>query len=191
MATQTTMVKILACVLFALAAAASLAAESADSLDDALLPLLESHEGTVAAAVRHLGSGLGFAYRADERMPTASLVKLPVMVAAYAAAHSGTLRLDDRLTLAAGDLVPGSTVLDKLSPGAEFTLRDAVRMMMATSDNTATNLVIGRIGLQPDGVAVRQQQVEIGRVGHQAARRGDHHLGVDLDRFLEGARGKH
>ncbi|MFM9023900.1 MAG: serine hydrolase, partial [Planctomycetaceae bacterium] len=123
------------------------AAGSADSLDDALLPLLGPHEGRVAAAVRHLDTGVGFALRADERMPTASLVKLPVMVAAYAAAHSGTLRLDDRLTLAAGDLVPGSTVLDKLSPGAVFTLRDAVRMMMAVSDNTATNLVIGKIGL--------------------------------------------
>ena len=128
-------------------AAIARGAESADSLDDALLPLLEAHEGRVAAAVRHLDSGLGFAFRADDRMPTASLVKLPVMVAAYAAAHAGDVRLDDGLTLADGDLVPGSPVLDKFSPGAAFTLRDAVRMMIAASDNTATNLVLGRIGL--------------------------------------------
>jgi D-alanyl-D-alanine carboxypeptidase (penicillin-binding protein 5/6) len=123
------------------------AAESADSLDDLLLPLLEPHAGRVAAAARHLESGAAFAFHASERMPTASLVKLPVMVAAYAAAHAGTVDLSDRLTLAAGDLVPGSTVLDKLSPGASFTLRDATRMMIAASDNTATNLVLGRIGL--------------------------------------------
>jgi D-alanyl-D-alanine carboxypeptidase (penicillin-binding protein 5/6) len=123
------------------------AAESADSLDDLLLPLLEPHAGRVAAAARHLESGEAFAYRADERMPTASLVKLPVMVATYAAAHAGTADLADPLTLAAGDLVPGSTVLDKFSPGATFTLRDAIRMMIAASDNTATNLVLGRIGL--------------------------------------------
>lgn len=123
------------------------AADTADSFDDLLLPLLEAHEGRVAAAVRHLGTGQAFAYRAAERMPTASLVKLPVMVAVYAAAHAGELRLDAPLTLAAGDLVPGSQVLDKLSPGATFTVRDAVRMMIAASDNTATNLVLGRIGL--------------------------------------------
>lgn len=123
------------------------AAESADSLEDALLPLLEPHEGRVSVAVRHLATGASFAYRADERMPTASLVKLPVMVATYAAAHAGAVRLDDRLTLAAGDIVRGSSVLDKLSPGATFTLCDAVRMMIASSDNTATNLVLGRIGL--------------------------------------------
>jgi len=123
------------------------AAESADSLDDALLPFLEEHEGRVAAAVRHLETGQGFTLCATERMPTASLVKLPVMVAVYAAAHAGSVGLDDPLTLATGDLVPGSPVLDKFSPGATFTLRDAVRMMIAASDNTATNLVLGRIGL--------------------------------------------
>jgi D-alanyl-D-alanine carboxypeptidase (penicillin-binding protein 5/6) len=147
MARRSTALTTLTCGLIALAATTSLAAESADSLDDVLLPLLEAHEGTVAAAVRHLESGIGFTYRADERMPTASLIKLPVMVAAYAAAHAGQVKFDSRITLAAADLVPGSAVLDKLSPGAEFTLRDAVRMMIAASDNTATNLVLARIGL--------------------------------------------
>jgi hypothetical protein len=47
--------------------------------------------------------------------------------------------------------------------------------------------VVGRVGLQPDGVAVRQQQVEVGRIRHQAAGRGDHHLGVDLDRLFQRA----
>ncbi len=123
------------------------AAESADSLDDLLVPLLEPHAGRVAAAARHLETGEAFAFNAADRMPTASLVKLPVMVAAYAAAHAGTADLAEPITFAAGDLVPGSTVLDKLSPGASFTLRDAIRMMIAASDNTATNLVLGRIGL--------------------------------------------
>ncbi len=123
------------------------AARAADSLDGALQPLIEAHEGSVAAAVQHLDAGVGFAARADRPMPLASLVKLPVMVAAYAAVHSGGVRLDEPVTLQAGDLVPGSAVLGKLSPGATFQLRDAIRMMIASSDNTATNLVITRIGL--------------------------------------------
>ncbi|MGI9177487.1 MAG: serine hydrolase [Pirellulales bacterium] len=122
-------------------------AGAADSLDEALRPLIEAHEGAVTAAVQHLDTGVGFAVRADRPMPLASLVKLPVMVAAYAAAHSGGVRLDEPITLRAGDLVPGSAVLEKLSPGSTFQLRDAIRMMIASSDNTATNLVITRIGL--------------------------------------------
>lgn len=117
------------------------------ALRDALAPLVSAHEGTVAAAVRHLETGAAYAHDADRPMPLASLVKVPVMVAAYAAVHDGRVSLDDRLTFSADDVVPGSAVIDKLSPGASFTLRDAIRMMIATSDNTATNLVIRRIGL--------------------------------------------
>lgn len=117
------------------------------ALRDALAPLLSAHEGTVAAAVRHLETGAAYAHDADRPMPLASLVKVPVMVAAYAAAHEGRVSLDDRLTFSADDVVPASAVIDKLSPGATFTLRDAIRMMIATSDNTATNLVIRHIGL--------------------------------------------
>jgi len=117
------------------------------ALRDALTPLLEAHEGTVAAAVRHLETGASYARDADRPMPLASLVKVPVMVAAYAAAHEGRVDLDGRLTFTAEDVVPGSVVIDKLSPGATFTLRDAVRMMIASSDNTATNLVLHGIGL--------------------------------------------
>ena len=116
-------------------------------LREALQPLLSAHEGVVAAAVRHLETGTGFASSADRPMPLASLVKVPVMVAAYAAAHQGRMALDEQVTFAADNVVPGSAVIDKLSPGATFTLRDAIRMMIATSDNTATNIVIRRIGL--------------------------------------------
>ena len=137
------------------------AAESADSLDDALLPLIEAHEGIVAAAARHPATGAEFRFQADRPMPTASLVKLPVMVAAYAAAHAGRLSLDDRLELAAGDLVPGSRVLDKFSPGAAFTLRDAIRMMIAESDNTATNLVLAKVGIE----AVNETMAALGLAG--------------------------
>lgn len=123
------------------------AATVEETLQDAVAPLLAAHEGVVSAAVRHLGTGAGCGFAADRQMPLASLVKVPVMVAAYAAVHDGRVRLDDRVTLAAEELVPGSVVIDKLSPGATFTLRDAIRMMVASSDNTATNIVIRRIGL--------------------------------------------
>ena len=129
------------------AVAAEPAAGVERALHDALAPLVAAHEGTVAAEVRHLGTGVSYAHDADRPMPLASLVKVPVMVAAYAAAHEGRVGLDDRLTFSADDVVPGSEVIDKLSPGATFTLRDAIRMMIATSDNTATNLVVRHIGL--------------------------------------------
>jgi hypothetical protein len=56
----------------------------------------------------------------------------------------------DRITLRDADKVPGSGVLtDHFSDGATFTLRDAARLMIGVSDNTATNLVLDKIGIKP------------------------------------------
>ena len=164
-------------MLIALPAHAAVA-DSADSLDDAILPLFTAHEGVVAAAARHPGSGVEFRFQADRPMPTASLVKLPVMVAAYAAVKAGGVSLDDPLQLNEGDLVPGSRVLDKLSPGTSFTLRDAIRMMIAESDNTATNLVLAVVGLDTVNATMDRLGLEGIRIHSPVYRRGE---SVNLD----------
>ena len=66
---------------------------SAQSLEERIKPLAEKHAGKVAVAVKHLGTGETYFLNADETMPTASLVKLPVMVEAYWQAHEGKVKL--------------------------------------------------------------------------------------------------
>lgn len=128
--------------------ALSIAEIRADDLSEKLVPLIEAHDGTVAVAIRHFDSGTGFAHRADRPMPTASLIKFPVMVEAYRQADAGTLDLKSPVTLREEDKVPGSGILTKnFSAGASFPVRDAIRLMIAFSDNTATNLVVDKIGL--------------------------------------------
>lgn len=118
------------------------------SLAERLNPLINGHEGKVAVAVKHLKTGEAFAHEADAPMPTASLIKLPIMVEAYRQANEGRINLDDPLSLKAEDKVQGSGILTThFSPGTTISLRDAVRLMIAYSDNTATNLVLGKIGL--------------------------------------------
>lgn len=119
------------------------------SLEARLTPLIEAHKGKVAVAVKNLETGESFSYHADEPMPTASLIKFPVMVETYRQAAEGKVDLDQHVTLTKEDKVPGSGILtDHFSPGASISLRDAVRLMIAFSDNTATNLVLDQIGLK-------------------------------------------
>lgn len=119
-----------------------------DKLAARLCPLIDAHKGTVAIAVKHLKTGESFTHRANEPMPTASLIKLPVMVEVYQQAHEGKLKLTDPITLRQADKVPGSGILTAhFSDGASFLLVDAVRLMIAFSDNTATNMVVDKIGL--------------------------------------------
>ena len=117
-------------------------------LAQTLQSLIKEHRGDVAVVVKDLASGETFSHRAHETMPTASLIKLPVMIEAYRQASLGTIRLDQMLTLKEDDKVPGSGILtNHFSSGACISLRDAIRLMIVYSDNTATNLVLDTIGL--------------------------------------------
>jgi beta-lactamase class A len=127
--------------------AAPARAEDGD-LEARLAPLAKAHKGKVAIAVRHLLTGETYSLNGDQVMPTASLIKFPVMLEAYLQVAEGKVKLSDMVTLHDKDKVPGSGILTThFSDGATFPLRDAVRLMIAYSDNTATNLVLDKIGI--------------------------------------------
>lgn len=132
--------------LFALPASAS----AADDLEKRIAPLVEAYKGKgkVTVAVKHLKTDETYFFNADEAMPTASLIKLPIMVETYWQAKEEKVKLDTALTLKKDDKVPGSGILTQhFSDGATFPLKDAVRMMIVFSDNTATNMVLDQIGI--------------------------------------------
>jgi beta-lactamase class A len=119
-----------------------------NSLAGRIEPLIQAHKGKVSVAIKNLRTGESFQYQADVVMPTASLIKFPVMIEAYRQAAAGEINLDAMLTLKNEIKVPGSGVLTyHFSAGSSFPLRDAVRLMIAYSDNTATNMVLDAIGL--------------------------------------------
>ncbi|MBM3997480.1 MAG: serine hydrolase [Planctomycetes bacterium] len=118
------------------------------TLPSRITPLIAAHRGRVAVAVKHLGTGETYLHDADEEMPTASLIKLMIMLEVYLQVAEGRVKLSDTMTLRKADMVPGSGILKyHFSDGATFPLRDVVRLMIVYSDNTATNMVLDRIGL--------------------------------------------
>lgn len=135
-------------VLFEIVSVQSGSRLIAADLNDSLKPLLEAHAGDVAVCIRHLETGEQFVWRGDEIQPTASLIKMPVMVAAYRMVDSKELDLAKMIALEETDKVSGSGILTThFSSGLQLSLRDAIRLMIRYSDNTATNLVVDEIGL--------------------------------------------
>jgi len=135
------------CVMFVVFSCTTVA-QTVDELSAELLPLIRSHQGEVSVSVLDLSSGLRFNYREKDVMPTASLIKLPVMIETYRQIAAGDLDQSMTLTLKATDKVPGSGILTRhFNDGFQLTLQDAIRLMIAFSDNTATNLVVDQIGL--------------------------------------------
>lgn len=122
------------------------------TLEERLAPLIKAHQGKVAVAVKDLKGGESYYFNADEPLPTASLIKLPVMVEVYQQVAEGKIKLSDPVTLKKEDKVQGSGILtDHFSDGLTLPLLDAVRLMIVFSDNTATNLVLDKIGIASTG----------------------------------------
>jgi beta-lactamase class A len=106
-------------------------------------------DGVLALAVKDLTSGEEFFINPDEIMPQASSIKIAVLAELYRQAQQGKLKLTDEYIVRKEDLVPGSDIMLGLTPGVtRLTLRDLATMMVAVSDNSATNVLIGRVGME-------------------------------------------
>ncbi len=105
-------------------------------------------DGVMGLAMKDLTSGETFFIHGDEIMPQASSIKIAVLADLYLQAQQSKLKLNDEYVVRAADLVTGSDIMLGLTPGVtRLTLRDLATMMVAVSDNSATNVLIGRVGM--------------------------------------------
>jgi beta-lactamase class A len=96
---------------------------------------------------KRLSDGREVAIRADAPMNTASVIKIPVMILAFRDAEAGRLNLEERHTIRAEELRRGSGLLQTFAVGLQPTYRDIIMQMIITSDNTATDIMIAKVGL--------------------------------------------
>ncbi|MDQ6611621.1 MAG: class A beta-lactamase-related serine hydrolase [Gemmatimonadota bacterium] len=96
--------------------------------------------------VKNLTTGEEAAVRADDTFNTASVIKIPVLVLAMQMADKAQLTLGDRYTITAADVRGGSGIFRMNDPGLQPTLRDVLLQMVITSDNTATDIAIAKVG---------------------------------------------
>ena len=108
--------------------------------------LADATGGIVGVAATQLGTGRHIGYREEELFPTASVIKLPLLVTLYEDAIAGRIDLSERVTYREDTKVAGSGVLQFLDGGLNPTLRDLAVLMMSVSDNTATDLLFDRVG---------------------------------------------
>jgi beta-lactamase class A len=120
--------------------------QPAPSLQEQVAALARAHRGQVALFARHLGTGATVELQPDREARTASAIKLALLVEAFHQIQAGAISLGDKLVLRDEDKVTGSGILPLLHGGLELTLEDALALMTALSDNTATNLAIDRVG---------------------------------------------
>ena len=122
---------------------------SAQPLTDSLTAYLQRLPSNirVSLAVKSLTNlNVTFNHRADERVPSASVIKLPIMLETMERVHIGKLNLDEIHVLTEAEKVGGSGVLQTYPAQSQVSYRELLRLMMVRSDNTATNILIRKLG---------------------------------------------
>ena len=124
-----------ACLALALPVCAQPARDAA--LQSRLERLVEGFRGEVGIYVRHLGTDRFAALRADSLFPTASMIKVPILIKTFDAIEHGTLDYRRKLVYRDSLLYPGEDILGAFKDGAEIDLSKVAMLMITTSDNTA------------------------------------------------------
>jgi beta-lactamase class A len=118
---------------------------------DRVTHIAQRTDGVFGVVVKDLTSGQEMAINADEVYPTASSIKIAVLAELYRQSQQGgpgNAKLTDTYVVNAADLVPDSYIMGGLTPGVtRLTNRDLATMMVAVSDNSATNVLIDKVGM--------------------------------------------
>jgi beta-lactamase class A len=125
-------------------------------LESRLEEILSESPARIGVALRHIESGTEVMIDADRPVPLASVVKVPILVEAFHQIAAQRIRLDDRWALSHQFKTVGSGVLSVLDDGLALSVRDILTLMIVISDNTATDMVIERLGADQIQVYMRQ-----------------------------------
>src|SRR5215213_226401 len=120
----------------------SFTAHSQTTLDDQVKPLVASFKGKVSLFAKNLDTGETYGLNPDERVRTASTIKIAVMIEAFARVAEGKAKWTDEVRLTKEKKVSGSSILNGALDRLQRTCYDAVKVRMMLGDNSATDLVL-------------------------------------------------
>lgn len=113
-----------------------------------LQEIASGYNGRFALSALNLQTEETLDWQADDIFPTASIIKLPILLTLMQQIEDGLYSLEDPLMLRRGDKIGGSGLLQHLTPGLTMSIRDWAFLMMNVSDNLATNVLIDQVGLE-------------------------------------------
>ena len=140
----------------------------AGKLQQDLQRIADAAPGVVGVSVVDLTSGRRFGVNDTWTFPQGSAIKIPILIELYRRADQKDLKLSDRIPLRRADQTGGSGLLQHFADGgSELSLHDLAVAMIVVSDNTATNILIDRLGMD----RVNRTMFELGAAGTKLQRR--------------------
>ncbi|MBI5877449.1 MAG: serine hydrolase [Chloroflexi bacterium] len=130
--------------------------------------IAESFHGTLGLAAQDASGDEPLLINADRIFPTASMVKTGILLELYRRREAGQISLDETLTVRRADCVGGTGLLETMRLPLEISLYDLAVLMNALSDNSATNVLIDRLGIEPINAAMRDAGMKHTRLNRKA-----------------------
>lgn len=124
-------------------------------LENKIENIVEESSANISVSFYDLDQGEGFSIKGDEKVPSASMIKLLILLKALDECDKGKTNLEDIINLGDYEKVDGSGILKELSNNHKFSIRELLTLMIIVSDNTATNILIDLLGME-----------EINKIGH-------------------------
>ncbi len=137
-----------------------------DRLKARIERVVRNADGTVGVAVRHIESGRGLVVNGDVLFPMASAFKVPILTELLAQAAEGKFSLEDEIVVAKDDQHPGSGMISSLIvPGIKLSVLNMAHFMMMISDNSATDMLLEKVGPASVNARLRAAGIERMTVG--------------------------
>jgi len=116
--------------------------------------------GVVSVAVRNIENAVDVSVNDDVLFSSASIIKVPMIVEAMRQVKAGRLSLDQEFELSEAQKVRGAGVMRYFHTGTVLTLNDLLTLMIISSDNTATNMVMDVIDIENVNSMLREMGYE-------------------------------
>lgn len=120
-----------------------------------ILNRLNAHSGNACFYYENLVTGGVLSHAADTPVMAASVIKLPILLEAFRRVRVGDAQANECFAIVAADKLPSCGALTYLHDGVEVNLLDLCTLMIILSDNTATNLLIRRLGMDAVNATLR------------------------------------
>ena len=149
--------------------------------------------GKIGLYVCYPNKGEGYGFNADMPLEAASVIKLPIMVEAFRQKEAEIIDFDAPVTIRKEDKLPSCGALTYLHDGVSVTVGDLVTLMIILSDNTATNLLIGMLGMENINTTIEELGLTGTRLNRmlfrpELSRQGiqNYVSAVDMGKILQG-----
>lgn len=121
-----------------------------NEVEKKLLKLADEFSGTIGVYAKNLKSGEIISVNSDSLFPTASVIKLPILVSFFTKSKNNELYVEDYIVIKDSQKVGGAGVIQFFKDDVKIKLIDAATLMIILSDNTATNAIIDQLGKTHD-----------------------------------------